>query len=114
MALTPGQRIDAKKRIAETLGQQGWAHIDLTLGEFGFPTTENWRGVGGVDYVLDMLRESKRDEALVDLDAYLHPADAPIARRNRRLSRTRQSMGRARAAPFRAACASAARASPVV
>jgi hypothetical protein len=80
MSLDPGQRIDIKKRIAKTLGQQDWVDVDLTLEEFGFPTSDRWDGQGAQQgYVLDMLRHGSTDEALVQLDGYLHPTDAPTA-----------------------------------
>ncbi|MGH8956904.1 MAG: hypothetical protein ACRDVF_18035 [Microbacterium sp.] len=74
MALHPGDRIQLKKRIAQTLAQQDWDDIDLTLSEFGFPTTDLWDG--GADdrrgYVIQMLAGSN-DDVLSQLDDYLHP-----------------------------------------
>ena len=79
MALSPGERVDLKKRIAETLGQQEWRDIDLTLSEFGFPISDEWRGDERSDYVLAMLGPGAADGALAQLDGYLHPTDAPSA-----------------------------------
>lgn len=79
MALSPGERVDLKKRIAETLGQQEWRHIDLTLSEFGFPVSDQWRGDERSDYVLEMLGPGAADGDLAELDGYLHPTDAPSA-----------------------------------
>lgn len=79
MTLTPGQRLDLKKRIAQTLAQQEWGNIDLTLGEFGLPTTDDWRGNDREDYVRDMLRGVTDEAALQQLDSYLHPAAAAPA-----------------------------------
>jgi hypothetical protein len=76
--LTPGQRIDLKKRISATLSQQEWRHIDLTLEEFGFATTDNWEHSTEA-YVLEMLRAAGSDEALAQLDSYLHPEAGPTA-----------------------------------
>lgn len=73
MALTPGQRIDLKKRVAETLGQQEWRDIDLTLAEFGLPIDDQWRGDDRIAYVLEMIGSSSADEVLAQLDDYLHP-----------------------------------------
>lgn len=77
MPLRPGDRIDVKRRIARTLGQQGWGDIDLTLDEFGLPSRDEW-SADIESYVLEMLRHAS-DEDLVQLDAYLHPKDAPTA-----------------------------------
>jgi hypothetical protein len=79
MALTPGERIDLKKKISETLGQQDWKDIDLTLGEFDFATTDHWNGSNRGEYVLDMLQAGSSDEGLTQLDSYLHPAHTPTA-----------------------------------
>lgn len=77
MPLTPGERIDLKKGIAQTLGQQEWGNIDLTLEEFGCSTSDSWEG-GRESYVLAMIR-SCDDAALSELDSYLHPkAGAPV------------------------------------
>jgi hypothetical protein len=77
MALTPGDRIDLKRRISQTLSQQEWNVVDLTLDEFGCSTEEDWRG--GTDaYIVAMLRGCS-DEVLTQLDRYLHPsASAPV------------------------------------
>lgn len=77
MALTPGQRLDLKKKLAGTLGQQPWRDIDLTLEEFGFPTTDGDFS-DTTEYVQEMLRYGGSDESLAQLDDYLHPtATAP-------------------------------------
>ena len=77
MALSPGERIDLKKQIAETLGNQEWRDIDLTLSEFGFPTEETWDGSPS-GYVVEMLATSKADGALVELASYLRPTAGPL------------------------------------
>ena len=79
MSLTPGQRIDLKKKIAEVLGQQSWPDIDLTLGEFGFPISDEWRGNDRTEYVLEMVRHSSDDAALSQLASYLHPTAVAAA-----------------------------------
>jgi hypothetical protein len=76
MALEPGERIDLKRAIAHTLGQQEWGDIDLTLEEFSCLTMDQWDG-DRESYVLAMLRPCD-DEVLMQLDGYLHPkAGAP-------------------------------------
>jgi hypothetical protein len=77
MPLSPGERIEVKKRIVSTLGQQAWDEIDLTLEEFGFSTSESWDG-DAPNYVLGMIRGAT-DEALAELDGYLHPSEGPSA-----------------------------------
>ncbi len=76
--LTHADRIAVKKRIASTLGQQSWLDIDLTLEEFGFPTSNDPDG-GEASYVLNMIRHGGSDESLQELDGYLHPTEAPVA-----------------------------------
>jgi hypothetical protein len=77
MTLSPGERIDLKKRIVSTLGDQSWQNIDLTLHEFGFPTQTDWEG-RTEPYVLAML-EDGREPDLLALDSYLHPSSVPAA-----------------------------------
>lgn len=80
MSLDPGQRVDLKRRVAVTLGEQTWSDIDLTLREFGFPTRDDWRGDDRHDYVLEMVQGVSDDAALQQLDSYLHPsAKSPAA-----------------------------------
>ncbi len=79
MDLTPGERVELKKKIAEALGQQSWPDIDLILGEFGFPTTDEWRGNDRAEYVLAMVRHSGDDAALRQLASYLHPTAVAAA-----------------------------------
>jgi hypothetical protein len=77
MALSPGERIDLKKRIIETLANQEWRDIDLTLEEFGFPTLDTWSG-HKTEYVLAMIKDEP-ETRLLQLDSYLHPTAAPAA-----------------------------------
>lgn len=44
MALTPSQRITLVKEIVSRLIDEDWPLIDLTLREFGLPTTDEWNG----------------------------------------------------------------------
>jgi hypothetical protein len=64
------------KGAAQTLAPQGWTDIDLTLGQFGIRTSENFRGADEYDYVVTMLKDAD-DAELSALDAYLHGGTAP-------------------------------------
>lgn len=79
MALSPGERVDLKRRLADALGAQSWSDIDLTLNEFGLPTTDNWRSDDRRAYVLAMVEGVSDDAALLQLDSYLHPSAKPPA-----------------------------------
>lgn len=79
MTLSAGDRVDLKRRVSQTLGRQDWADIDLTLGEFGFSTQDDWNGGDRKAYVLEMLRYANDDAALAQLDSYLHPTAVPAA-----------------------------------
>ena len=76
MTLSPGDRLDLKKKIAAALSSQQWGDIDMTLSEFGLPTVDEWEGDKD-HYVRTMLRTSTKDEVLELLDSYLEPADTP-------------------------------------
>jgi hypothetical protein len=52
--MRPGERITAIKETATLLSQQEWVDIDLTLREYGFPTSDSWHGTK-YDYVMSML-----------------------------------------------------------
>lgn len=65
MALEPSHRI---KIIAETgrrLSVEEWSLIDLTLKQFGLPTTDNWQGEKEA-YIIDMV-SSASDDILIAL-----------------------------------------------
>jgi hypothetical protein len=78
MTLDPGERVELKRRVVETLGEQEWPDIDLILEEFGFPTEEEWHGSSRPSYVQAMLKHQP-DDRLVQLDGYLHPSAVPPA-----------------------------------
>jgi hypothetical protein len=69
MTLTPSQRVQYITEISRRLGTEGWAVIDLTLRQFGFTTTDDWRG-GTADYVLNMV-ESGFDAEIAALAAHV-------------------------------------------
>lgn len=77
--MNPGERLNLKKEIAQTLAQQDGSTVDLTLDEFGFQTNEFWSGIDRQAYVLEMLKPVTDGEALTQLHAYLHPTAVAAA-----------------------------------
>jgi hypothetical protein len=77
MSLSPGERIELKKSVAASLGQQEWSDMDLILDEFGFPISDSWEGDRS-SYVMSMLYRAD-DEALAQLHSYLRPSSLPPA-----------------------------------
>lgn len=71
MELSPGERVDMRRRIADHLCQQPWPDIDLILEEFECRTSDQWSGDNRT-YVLEMTRECP-DARLTQLDTYLRP-----------------------------------------
>jgi hypothetical protein len=69
--MTPSERIKFIKNISSTLGAEDWSLIDLTLRQFGLPSTDSWEGNGTVPYVIDMISDAK-DESLIELARHLN------------------------------------------
>lgn len=69
MALTASQRIKLIKEIADRLENEGWSLIDLTLNQFGFPTSSTWSG-GSHAYVLEHVGAGE-DSRLTELAEHL-------------------------------------------
>jgi hypothetical protein len=69
MSLSPSKRIHLMKEIAERLGAEPWAIIDLTLKQFALPWTDQWSGSNEA-YVIEMV-EKAPDETLVELAQHL-------------------------------------------
>lgn len=69
--MTPSERIAAIQQIAENLSNNEWSIIDLTLRQFGLPTTNSWGGTQ-YDYLVQMVQDAS-DEALSQL--YQHLTD---------------------------------------
>jgi hypothetical protein len=69
MSLSPSQRVLLVKEIASRLSVEGWSIIDLTLSEFGFPTTDQWSG-SSENYVVDMVKV-RDDNSLLALAKHL-------------------------------------------
>ena len=65
MALTPSQRINLLKEIAQRLANEDWPLIDVTLKQFSLPWAEEWRGTKDA-YVLQMI-EGAADDVVIDL-----------------------------------------------
>lgn len=99
VALTAGDRVDLKKRIAKTLGKQNASDVDLTLNEFGFNTFSDWEGdLEG--YVAAVLRYADDDEAMAQVDAYLHPTETPEPSLSPRCSMIRRTRGAVKACDY--------------
>jgi len=59
------------KEIAQRLGAEQWAIIDLTLKQFSLPWTNEWNGNGHSDaYIMDMIANAPND-TLVELAQHL-------------------------------------------
>lgn len=69
MALSKSKRVNLIQNIAGHLESQGWTTIDLTLKQFGFPTTDTWGGDTDA-YVVKMISDGK-DAELVELAEHL-------------------------------------------
>ena len=65
MALTPSQRITLIKEIAARLQSEDWPLIDITLKQFSFPWSDEWRGTKEA-YVLQMVSDGD-DDGLIAL-----------------------------------------------
>jgi hypothetical protein len=68
--MTPSQRVDIVKRSAKQLASESWTDIDLTLRQFGFPTSPAWDGNDRYSYCVQHL-EQGGDAAIGSLGDYL-------------------------------------------
>jgi hypothetical protein len=75
LRVQPGERVTIIKKAAQTLAAQGWGDIDLILSQFGFPTSDDWTA-DEYSYLVQHLK-SGNDDALAELNAYLHPGEVP-------------------------------------
>ena len=75
------RRINIIQSIAHNLSRSDWSIIDLTLQEFGFPTTDSWNGEHR-DYILEMIKNGTL-ESLVDLAKHLDIKPENIATSSR-------------------------------
>lgn len=63
--LTPSERITLLKAISERLSPEDWSLVDVTLSQFGMPTSERWNGSTKA-YILEMAKAGT-DQALIEL-----------------------------------------------
>lgn len=54
MPLSASKRITLLKEISVRLQMEEWPLIDLTLSQFGIPTTDEWQGGSKNAYVIEM------------------------------------------------------------
>jgi len=83
MLLTASQRVSLIKEIVKRLSIENYSIIDMTLTEFGLPTTNTWNG-GSDSYVMEMVKGQDNSKLLAigkhlgydktDAPSYLEPA----------------------------------------
>lgn len=73
--MTAAERVEKIRAISDALEGQSYGDIDLTLDQFGLPTSESWSG-SKRDYVLQHAKGCT-DQALTDLHDYLCPTELP-------------------------------------
>ena len=66
MALSASQRIKLLTEISDRLQVEDWPLIDLTLSQFGLPTTDEWQGGNKSAYVIQMSKGAQ-DAVLTEL-----------------------------------------------
>ncbi len=69
MLLSASKRISLLKEISTRLQVEEWSLIDLTLSQFGLPTTDSWQHNKN-DYVIQMAKGGK-DSVLVELAQHI-------------------------------------------
>jgi hypothetical protein len=69
MSLTPSQKVQLIKEISRRLSAEEWPLIDVTLRQFGLPTSDEWGGTKEA-YVIRMT-ENGTDDVLVNLAGHL-------------------------------------------
>ena len=65
MPLSASKRISLLKEISDRLQMEEWPLIDLTLSQFGLPTSDEWQGNKNA-YVIEMSKRGE-DSVLVEL-----------------------------------------------
>ncbi|MEO1016318.1 MAG: toll/interleukin-1 receptor domain-containing protein [Pseudomonadota bacterium] len=63
MALSVSARVSIIDELAKRLSNEEWSLIDLTLSQFGQPTTDTWNGEK-YDYVIEMTKNAAEDELI--------------------------------------------------
>lgn len=66
MPLSASKRITLLTEISSRLQMEEWPLIDLTLSQFGIPTTDEWQGGNKNTYVIEMSKGAS-DNVLVEL-----------------------------------------------
>lgn len=66
MPLSASKRITLLKEISARLHMEEWPLIDLTLSQFGLPTTNEWQGGDKDAYVIEMSKGAN-DNVLIEL-----------------------------------------------
>lgn len=69
MPFSASKRISLLKEISDRLQVEDWPLIDLTLSQFGLPTSEVWQG-NKYAYVLEMCK-SAPDDTLIELSQHV-------------------------------------------
>jgi hypothetical protein len=64
MPLSTSEKIRLLREIGERLGAEDWSLVDLTLRQFGFPTTDQWEGGSRENYVLKMIEAEDEGRVL--------------------------------------------------
>ena len=70
MYLDPSQRIKIISKISKKLGLEIWSITDLTLEQFGCPTTDLFNGASQEDYIVRMISDVQ-DDVLIALATHL-------------------------------------------
>lgn len=60
MSLNPSEKINIIAEISRRLSDEDWPLIDLTLNQFGLPTTDTWSGTMNA-YVIEMVSHASDD-----------------------------------------------------
>lgn len=68
--MNPSERIKHIKAIAFALSNEEWTLLDLTLRQFGLPSTDQWSGGTKEGYVIEMISEAG-DVPLLELAKHL-------------------------------------------
>ncbi len=68
--MNASERVEFIKRISERLANDSWTDIDLTLRQFGFPTTFEWEREDRYTYCVYQVEQGD-DSAILDLNSYL-------------------------------------------
>ena len=66
----PSERIKHIKAIASALSNEEWSLLDLTLKQFGLPSTDQWGGGTKEGYVIEMISNAA-DAPLLELAKHL-------------------------------------------